>query len=116
MTSESTPFTVRTVGVVGAGMMGTGIAQVALGTGHEVRLHDQSLDALSAGSDLIIDGLTRGPATSGRDTDWIRDDWTDDHLRSRWRSWQARRISLSTSRRPLTSTLRCDGAGPSTRR
>ncbi len=50
------------VGIVGAGAMGTGIAQVALEAGHEVVLHDVDGAALARGRDRIADGLTRRAA------------------------------------------------------
>lgn len=60
-----------TVGIVGAGTMGAGIAQVALEAGHQVRLHDQSLGALEAGAARINDGLRRRAAATGRGSDWV---------------------------------------------
>jgi 3-hydroxybutyryl-CoA dehydrogenase len=63
------------IGVVGAGIMGSGIAQVALEAGHEVVIHDVDGAALGRARDRIADGLGRraaraldGPA--GID-DWI---------------------------------------------
>lgn len=47
------------VGVVGAGTMGAGIAQVALQAGHEVQLHDVDHAAIESGRARIADGLQK---------------------------------------------------------
>jgi 3-hydroxybutyryl-CoA dehydrogenase len=47
------------VGVVGAGTMGAGIAQVSLQAGHEVLLNDVDESAIERGRDRIEDGLGR---------------------------------------------------------
>jgi 3-hydroxybutyryl-CoA dehydrogenase len=47
------------VAVVGAGLMGSGIAQVAATAGHDVVLHDTSADALSRGLDAMRSSLDR---------------------------------------------------------
>ncbi len=47
------------VGVVGAGTMGAGIAQVALQAGHEVQLHDVDHYAIEHGRARVADGLQR---------------------------------------------------------
>jgi 3-hydroxybutyryl-CoA dehydrogenase len=49
----------QTIGVIGAGTMGNGIAQVAAGSGFEVRLIDSSADALEQGLGRIDSGLAR---------------------------------------------------------
>jgi len=67
------------VGVVGAGVMGTGIAQVALEAGDEVLLDDVDEAAVDRASDRIRDGLTRRAAHLDLDPDTI-DDWVDGRL------------------------------------
>lgn len=66
---------VRTVGVVGAGTMGAGIAQVAAEAGCEVVLYDVDETAVQRGIDRIGDGLTRRTAKLGLDpgeaSDWV---------------------------------------------
>lgn len=47
------------VGVVGAGAMGSGIAQVAATYGHEVTLHDTSSDSLERATKTIATSLAR---------------------------------------------------------
>jgi 3-hydroxybutyryl-CoA dehydrogenase len=53
---------VAAVGVVGAGTMGSGIAQVALEAGHEVLLHDVDEAAIARGRDRVAKGLARRAA------------------------------------------------------
>ncbi len=48
-----------TVGIVGAGTMGAGIAQVCLQAGHDVLLHDVDHAAIERGRGRVADGLTR---------------------------------------------------------
>ena len=67
------------VGVVGAGTMGAGIAQVALEAGHEVLLHDVDQAAIDRGRDRISDGLGRRASRLGLDADSI-DDWVSGRL------------------------------------
>jgi len=50
---------VQTVGIVGAGTMGHGIAQVLLRRGHSVALSDASESFLAKGRDRIAKGLAR---------------------------------------------------------
>jgi 3-hydroxybutyryl-CoA dehydrogenase len=67
------------VGIVGAGVMGSGIAQVALEAGHEVVLHDVDEAALARGRDRISDGLARRAARAASDPATI-DDWVEARL------------------------------------
>jgi 3-hydroxybutyryl-CoA dehydrogenase len=50
---------IRTVGVIGAGQMGTGIAHVCALAGYDVRLNDLSLDRIEAGLAVIERNLAR---------------------------------------------------------
>ncbi len=49
--------TIQTVGIIGAGQMGVGIAQVISSSGLSVFLHDNSSDALSSARETILRGL-----------------------------------------------------------
>jgi 3-hydroxybutyryl-CoA dehydrogenase len=62
--------TVERIGVVGAGTMGAGIAQVACLGGFETRLHDPVPAALEGGAARLRDALRKG-AERGR---WSEDD------------------------------------------
>jgi 3-hydroxybutyryl-CoA dehydrogenase len=64
------------VGVVGAGTMGAGIAQVALEAGHEVLLNDVDEAAIEGGRARIRDGLGRRAAKLDLDADTI-DEWIE---------------------------------------
>ena len=71
--------TSEVIGIVGAGIMGAGIAQLALEAGHEVVLHDVDDVALERAADRIRDGLTRRAARLALDPDSI-DDWVGGRL------------------------------------
>jgi 3-hydroxybutyryl-CoA dehydrogenase len=73
------PPTLPLVGVVGAGVMGAGIAQLALEAGHEVVLHDVDEAALAHGRDRIADGLARRAAKAVEDPTRI-DEWVDERI------------------------------------
>jgi 3-hydroxybutyryl-CoA dehydrogenase len=70
---------VGVVGIVGAGTMGAGIAQLALENGHEVVLHDVDEAAIERGRARIRDGLARRAAKLDLDADSI-EDWVDGRL------------------------------------
>jgi 3-hydroxybutyryl-CoA dehydrogenase len=67
------------IGIVGAGAMGAGIAQVALENGHEVVLHDVDEEAIDRGRARIRDGLSRRAAKLELDPDSI-DEWVAGRL------------------------------------
>ena len=64
------------IGVVGAGTMGAGIAQLALEHGHEVVIHDVDEAAIERGRERIRDGLAKRATKLGLDADTV-DDWID---------------------------------------
>src|SRR6187401_2130712 len=66
----------ETIGVVGAGTMGAGIAQLALQAGHEDVLHDVDEASIGRGRAKIRDGLERRAARLDLDADTI-DDWVE---------------------------------------
>ena len=53
---------IKTVGVIGAGQMGAGIAHVCALAGYSVRLHDVSADRISAGLAAIERNMNRQAA------------------------------------------------------
>jgi 3-hydroxybutyryl-CoA dehydrogenase len=53
-------LSVQRIGVVGAGTMGAGIAQLGCVGGFEIRMHDPVPDALAAGEASVAEGLARG--------------------------------------------------------
>lgn len=67
------------IGIVGAGTMGAGIAQVALEHGHEVVLHDVDPPTVERARARIQDGLGRRAAELDLDADSI-DDWVSGRL------------------------------------
>jgi len=80
MTSDRTAAeTVGIVGVVGAGTMGAGIAQLALEAGHEVLLHDVDEAAIERGRSRVREGLARRAGRLELDPDSI-DDWVSGRL------------------------------------
>ena len=52
-------MTIKTVGVIGAGQMGAGIAQVCAQAGYDVRLYDASADAVKSALARTEKGLNR---------------------------------------------------------
>jgi 3-hydroxybutyryl-CoA dehydrogenase len=51
--------TIKIIGVLGAGQMGSGIAQVAAQAGYDVRLADVSLEVAERGKAKVVSGLSR---------------------------------------------------------
>src|SRR5882724_2399709 len=50
---------IKTVGIIGAGQMGSGIAHVCALAGYEVRLNDLSRERIDAGIEVIEHNLAR---------------------------------------------------------
>jgi 3-hydroxybutyryl-CoA dehydrogenase len=67
------------IGVVGAGVMGAGIAQLALEARHEVVISDVDTAAIDRATDRIRDGLGRRAVRLELDPDSI-DDWVDGRI------------------------------------
>jgi 3-hydroxybutyryl-CoA dehydrogenase len=57
--TESTPLSIRHIGVIGAGQMGSGIAHVAALAGFEVKLNDVTADRIKAGIATINGNMAR---------------------------------------------------------
>jgi 3-hydroxybutyryl-CoA dehydrogenase len=70
---------VTVVGIVGAGVMGAGIAQVGLENGWEVVIHDVDPEAIDRAHERIREGLARRAARLDLDADSI-DDWVDGRI------------------------------------
>ncbi|MBA3236712.1 MAG: 3-hydroxybutyryl-CoA dehydrogenase [Chloroflexi bacterium] len=68
-----------TVGIVGAGVMGAGIAQVALEAGWDVVIHDVDVGATERARDRVRFGLGRRAAKLDLDSDSM-DAWIDGRL------------------------------------
>ena len=69
----------KIVGVVGAGTMGAGIAQIALENGHEVVVHDVDAAAMDRGRARVREGLARRAGKLDLDADSV-DAWVDGRL------------------------------------
>ena len=67
------------VGIVGAGVMGAGIAQIALEAGWEVVLNDVDGDAIERAAARVRDGLARRAARLDLDAESI-DAWVDGRM------------------------------------
>jgi 3-hydroxybutyryl-CoA dehydrogenase len=67
------------IGIVGAGTMGSGIAQIALEHGHEVVVHDVDEAAIERGRQRVRDGLARRALKLDLDGDSV-DAWVDGRL------------------------------------
>ena len=63
---------IKTIGVIGAGQMGVGIAHVCAAAGHDVRIFDISAEALGRARDSVEKNMDRQVAR-GRLTDQARD-------------------------------------------
>lgn len=60
MNASIDPQSIETIGVIGAGTMGHGIAQVAAGAGYKVLLRDVDRDSLARGVQAIERNLAKG--------------------------------------------------------
>ena len=67
------PADIQRVGVVGAGTMGSGIAQVAAAAGHDVVLQDVDRAALERGVDSVESGLARDDDVGPGEAETVRD-------------------------------------------
>nr|VUD34483.1 3-hydroxyacyl-CoA dehydrogenase [Raoultella sp. NCTC 9187] len=57
--------TLHLVAVIGGGTMGSGIAEVAAGAGHQVLLYDIAADALTRAVDGFASGWPRASRAAG---------------------------------------------------
>lgn len=78
-TTDDPHISSRRVGIVGAGVMGAGIAQVALEVGDAVAMHDRDSAALERARERVADGLRRR-AHRVRPDDGSRETWVAAHL------------------------------------
>ncbi|MFO1090812.1 MAG: 3-hydroxyacyl-CoA dehydrogenase NAD-binding domain-containing protein [Hyphomicrobiales bacterium] len=85
------PYPVKTVGVIGAGTMGSGIAVAFLDNGYPVTVVEQSAEGAAAGR-ARIEGLLNRAVTSGRLSETERD----------------RRLAALTVSTDLQALIRCD--------
>ena len=79
MNAGIAPQSIETIGVIGAGTMGHGIAQVAAGAGYKVLLRDVDRDSLARGIQAIERNLAKG-IQLGKLTEDARDS-TLQHIR-----------------------------------
>jgi 3-hydroxybutyryl-CoA dehydrogenase len=63
---------IKSVGVIGAGQMGAGIAHVAALAGYNVHLHDVSADRIEAGLSIIEKTMSRDVARGSLDLDQMQ--------------------------------------------
>jgi 3-hydroxybutyryl-CoA dehydrogenase len=71
--STSTVAPARTIGVIGAGTMGAGIAQLACLSGARTLLHDPIAEALGRGAESVRANLERGAARGRYEPDEARE-------------------------------------------
>lgn len=64
---------IQSIGIVGAGQMGRGIAQVAAMSGFEVKIFDVSSEGLKKGMDFIQNQLTKGVEKAKWDQVFVAD-------------------------------------------
>lgn len=67
------------VGIVGAGTMGAGIAQIALEAGHDVAMHDAAIGAVERARARIEEGLRRRASKRGLEGR-ASNEWVDERL------------------------------------
>src|SRR5437762_14335555 len=73
--SMNTPLNIRTVGVVGCGLMGSGIAQVCAEAGYTVSVREVAEDLLKKGlgriESFLAKGVEKGKVTAERKTEGL---------------------------------------------